>query len=75
MKYLCTFLPAFLGTILVCSEAETIGMQVVCALAGFGLWGAAWIIWQAFEAAERKRRRRKHSKKDAPAELALRPGA
>lgn len=77
MKNLCTFLPAFLGTILICSEAETIGLQLVCAASGFALWGAAWLVWQAFEAAERRHRylRRRAKKEKAPAELALRPGA
>ena len=77
MKKICTFLPAFAGLILVCAEAETLGEQVGSALCGFALWGAAWIVWQAFEAAERRRRyRRIRAKKEkAPAELALRTGA
>jgi len=76
MKNLCTFLPAFAGVILVCCEADPIGLQLVCAGCGFALWGIAYLLWQAFETAERQRRHRNCRKKEkAPAELALRPGA
>ena len=37
------------GLILLCCEAETIGLQLACALCGFTLWGLAWICWQGLE--------------------------
>lgn len=38
------------GLILICCEAETIGLQLVCAGCGFALWGIAYLIWQALNA-------------------------
>ena len=58
------------GLILLCCEAETIGLQLVCAGCGVALWGIAYLIWQTFERAERRQKKEK-----APAELSLRPGA
>ena len=77
MKDFCTFLPAFAGVILVCCEASSFGIQILCALSGFALWGIAWIVWQAFEAAERRRRhlRRRRKKEARPVERQLRRSA
>lgn len=47
------------GLILLCCEAETIGLQLALGLAGFALWGIAYLIWQAFERAERRQKKRK----------------
>ena len=50
------------GLILICCETDPIGLQLVCAGCGFALWGIAYLIWQAFEAAERRKHRRKKKK-------------
>ena len=47
------------GLILICCETNPIGLQLVCAGCGFALWGIAYLIWQAFERAERRQKKRK----------------
>ena len=50
---------ALSGLILLCCETDPIGLQLVCAGCGFSLWGIAYLIWQAFERAERRQKKRK----------------
>lgn len=55
-KELLTSLLILSGLILLCCEAETIALQLALGLAGFALWGLAWVAWQAFARAECRRR-------------------